>query len=189
MGDPAKIFLMLRDRTPEMVIAWLEAFSDEGPWSIGGGDILHSKADAIVSPANSYGFMDGGIDLAYRNFFGLGLQNRLQAVIQRNFNGCLPVGQAIIIPTLKESIPHMVAAPTMERPHNVAKTDNAYIAMKAALQAVRDFNARSDTPIQKILVPGLCTGIGRMDPFVSAKQMRRAFDEIYADSKASKQQM
>lgn len=165
-------------------MAWLEAFSDDGPWSVGSGNILHSKADAVVSPANSYGFMDGGIDLAYRNFFGLGIQNRLQSVIQRDFNGCLPVGKAIIIPTLKESILHMVAAPTMERPHNVVKTDNAYIAMKAALEAVRLFIERSDAPIKKILVPGLCTGIGRMDPFVSAKQMRTAFDEVFGDRNA-----
>lgn len=183
MSDQSHLFLILRDTTPEMVIAWLEAFSDDRPWSIGSGNILHSKADAIVSPANSYGFIDGGIDLAYRNFFGLGIQNRLQTVIQRDFNGCLPVGKAVIIPTLKESIPHMVAAPTMERPHNVAKTDNAYIALKAALEAVRLFNERSGSPIHKVLVPGLCTGIGRMDPFVSAKQMRRAFDEVFDDRK------
>jgi len=186
MGDSPKIFLLLRDQSPEMVMAWLEAFSDDGPWSIGSGDILRTKADAIVSPANSYGYMDGGIDLAYRNLFGLGLQNRLHTVIQRDFNGCLPVGHAVVIPTLKESIPHMVAAPTMERPRNVANTENAYVAMKAALEAVQKFNERSTAPIQKILVPGLCTGIGRMDPFVSAKQMRRAFDEIYADLKAEK---
>jgi O-acetyl-ADP-ribose deacetylase (regulator of RNase III) len=185
MSDPSPVFLILRDTAPEMVMAWLEAFSDDGPWSIGSGNILHAKADAIVSPANSYGFMDGGIDLAYRNFFGLGIQNRLQTVIQRDFNGCLPVGKAIIIPTLKEVIPRMVAAPTMERPQNVAKTDNAYIAMKAALETVRLFNERSDTPIQKMLVPGLCTGIGRMDPFVSAKQMRRAFDDFFFASRVT----
>lgn len=172
---------MLRDTSPEVVLAWLESFSDEGPWSIGSGNILHSKADAIVSPANSYGFMDGGIDLAYRNFFGFGIQNRLQAVIKRDFDGCLPVGKAIVIPTLKESIPHMVAAPTMERPGNVAKSENAYIAMKAALEAVRLFNERSDTRIQKILVPGLCTGIGRMDPFMSARQMRKAYNDVFEE--------
>jgi O-acetyl-ADP-ribose deacetylase (regulator of RNase III) len=172
---------MLRDASPEVVLAWLESFSDEGPWSIGSGNILHARADAIVSPANSHGFMDGGIDLAYRNFFGIGIQNRLQTIIQRDFKGCLPVGQAVIIPTLKESIPHMVAAPTMERPRNVANTENAYIAMKAALEVVRLFNEKSDTPIRKMLVPGLCTGIGRMDPFVSAGQMRRAFDEVFAE--------
>jgi hypothetical protein len=34
--------------------------------------ILEARVDALVIQANSFGFMDGGIDLAYRNFFGLG---------------------------------------------------------------------------------------------------------------------
>jgi O-acetyl-ADP-ribose deacetylase (regulator of RNase III) len=32
---------------------------------ISGGDIFELKADAIVSPANSFGYMDGGIGLVY----------------------------------------------------------------------------------------------------------------------------
>jgi hypothetical protein len=39
-------------------------------------DILTRTADAILSPANSFGFMDGGIDLLYSNFFGWELQDR-----------------------------------------------------------------------------------------------------------------
>ena len=36
------------------------------------GDIFKGApaADAIVSPANSFGFMDGGIDYAYSDHFG-----------------------------------------------------------------------------------------------------------------------
>jgi O-acetyl-ADP-ribose deacetylase (regulator of RNase III) len=126
--------------------------------------------------------MDGGIDLAYRNHFGLGVQNRLRGYIEQNFAGCLPVGQAVIIPTLHQGIPHLIVAPTMERPRDVSGTDNAYKAMKAALGAVADFNRRASenkaSPIHRILCPGLCTGIGEMDPFESARQMRRACDEV-----------
>ena len=56
--------------------------------------------------------------------------------------------------------------------------------LKAALEAVQLFNGRSDSPIHKMLVPGLCTGIGRMDPFVSAKQMSTAFDEVFGNRNA-----
>lgn len=177
MNDRKTVFLMFRDTNPEMVMGWLEAFSAPGPWSIGSGNILRVKADAIVSPANSYGFMDGGIDLAYRNFFGLGIQNRLQAVIQKNFAGLLPVGKAVIIPTLHEQIPHLIAAPTMERPVNVAHSQNAYLAMKAVLETIREFDQKATTSLHRILIPGFCTGIGGMDPFVSAAQMRQAVSE------------
>jgi O-acetyl-ADP-ribose deacetylase (regulator of RNase III) len=175
-------FVVLKDTNPEMVMAWLEAFAGEGPWSIGAGNILGQRADAIVSPANSYGYMDGGIDLAYRNHFGLGVQNRLRSYIEKSFAGCLPVGQAVIIPTLHQRIPHLIVAPTMERPQDVSGIDNAYAAMKAALGAVTEFNRRASeshaSPIHRILCPGLCTGIGRMDPFESSRQMRRAVDEV-----------
>ncbi len=175
-------FLLLRDINPEMVMAWLDIFDDYGPWSTGSNNILHQRGDAIISPANSYGYMDGGIDLAYRTHFGLGLQNRLQHYLEEKFGGMLPVGQAIIIPTMKEGIPHMIVAPTMDRPRDVSKTQNAYVAMKAALAAVAEYNQRaaeSGTPaIYRILCPGMCTGIGMMNPFVSARQMRQAVDEV-----------
>ena len=40
-------------------------------------EILESSADAIVSPANSFGYMDGGIDLVYLHRFGWELQTAL----------------------------------------------------------------------------------------------------------------
>jgi hypothetical protein len=49
----------------------------------------------------------------------------------------------------------------MERPRKVANAENAYIALKAALAAVQEFNRRSTPPIKRILIPRLCTGIGR----------------------------
>jgi len=38
------------------------------------GSILDIECDAVVSPANSFGFMDGGIDLIYSQFFGWHVQ-------------------------------------------------------------------------------------------------------------------
>ena len=55
-----------------LVQAWRErlAFFPElqGLCSIMYGDIRQAKADAAVSPANSFGFMDGGIDGLYSQF-------------------------------------------------------------------------------------------------------------------------
>ena len=177
-----QVYLVLRDINPEMVMAWLEHFSGEGPWSIGAGSILRDEGDAVFSPANSYGYMDGGIDLAYRTHFGPGIQTLLQRVINSRFGGVLPVGEAVIIPTQDARIPLMIAAPTMERPSDVRDTQNAYRAMRAGLLEVMEHNrfetGRNAPTIRRILIPGLCTGIGRMDPFVSAAQMRRAFDDV-----------
>lgn len=46
------------------------------------GDILSLGVTAVVSPANSFGFMDGGLDALYTSFFGPQLQQRLQRMIR-----------------------------------------------------------------------------------------------------------
>ncbi|QEG22287.1 macro domain-containing protein [Mariniblastus fucicola] len=40
------------------------------------GNILDLNVDAVVSPANSFGFMDGGIDMVYSQHFGWNVQLR-----------------------------------------------------------------------------------------------------------------
>ncbi len=104
----------------------------EKPGQAGLGDPIDVKADAVISPANSFGFTDGGIDAVYTFQFGDGLQQRRQDVIEREFGGELPVGLAVIVPTMNEDIPWCISAPTMRDPGDVADTVNAYLAFRAA---------------------------------------------------------
>jgi O-acetyl-ADP-ribose deacetylase (regulator of RNase III) len=48
-----------------MVEAWQKYFTGIADVRISHSDIFESSAGAIVSPANSFGYMDGGIDLVY----------------------------------------------------------------------------------------------------------------------------
>ncbi len=89
---------------------------------VGSDDPIDVKADAIVSPANSFGFMDGGIDALYTYQFGPELQRRLQALIMTEHVGELPIGTAVIVPTMHDDIPWCISAPTMRVPTNVADT-------------------------------------------------------------------
>jgi O-acetyl-ADP-ribose deacetylase (regulator of RNase III) len=57
--------LHLVDVQPDVVSAWREAFSVFPEVTIRQGDILGVAVNTIVSPANSHGFMDGGIDAQY----------------------------------------------------------------------------------------------------------------------------
>ena len=50
--------------------AWQEHCGDVPDVTIQRGSILDLKVDAVVSPANSFGFMDGGIDHLYSHHFG-----------------------------------------------------------------------------------------------------------------------
>jgi len=139
------------------------------------GDILAETADAIVSPANSFGYMDGGLDLKYSQHFGWQLERKLRTRLEEDYYGEIPVGQAIIIETDHPDIPYLISAPTMRVPMNIANTVNAYLAFKAVLQAVERHNQQASNPINSILCPGLGTGEGRMPHERCAQQMYHAY--------------
>ena len=81
--------LYLRDLNPDLVQAWNRQFGGTPDVETSCGDIFDVVCDAIVSPANSFGFMDGGIDLLYSRHFGWDLQRRLRERIQHHFAGDL----------------------------------------------------------------------------------------------------
>jgi O-acetyl-ADP-ribose deacetylase (regulator of RNase III) len=166
----------LRDISAEMVQAWRKYFKGIPNVRMSQGAIFDSAADAIISPANSFGYMDGGIDLVYLHRFGWELQTRLQTHIKADYDGELPVGQATIIETFDETIPYLVSAPTMRVPTDVSDTVNAYLAFRAALRAIKQYNREHRASIRSVLCPGLCTAIGRMPTDLAARQMAAAFE-------------
>jgi O-acetyl-ADP-ribose deacetylase (regulator of RNase III) len=172
----SEILFELRDMSAEMVQAWQKYFAGIANVRISHGDIFESSADAIVSPANSFGYMDGGIDLVYLHRFGWELQTRLQTHLKSDHDGELPVGQATIVETFDTDIPYLVSAPTMRVPMNVANTVNAYLAFRAAIRAIKQHNREQPGTIRTVLCPGLCTAIGRMPPELAARQMAAAFE-------------
>ncbi|MFC4310523.1 macro domain-containing protein [Steroidobacter flavus] len=158
---------------PTMAQAWARQFGSQPGVAIHVGNILRRKADAILSPANSFGFMDGGIDLAYSEFFGWDLQDRLQETLRREHAGELPVGNAVVIPTQHADIPYLVSAPTMRIPQDIAHTVNVYLAFRAALRA-----AQASSHIRSLLSPALGTGVGGMSLERAAKQMYAAYADV-----------
>jgi O-acetyl-ADP-ribose deacetylase (regulator of RNase III) len=119
--------------------------------------------------------MDGGIDLVYLQRFGWDLQDRLQSHLQKHHDGELPVGQATVVETFDPAMPYLISVPTMRVPMNVAETVNAYLAFRAAIRALKQHNASSDSRIEAVLCPGLGTAIGRMPAGQAAKQMAAAY--------------
>src|SRR6187402_1128898 len=124
---------ILFDKNKEMTDAWNEFFHDSPDVEIVLGDLNSIDCDTIVSPAISFGFMDGGIDYAISVRLGWDLQIKLQQVIQDLPEGELLVGNALIVETGDQTIPFLISAPTMRVPtnFNIATSINAYLAMKA----------------------------------------------------------
>jgi O-acetyl-ADP-ribose deacetylase (regulator of RNase III) len=165
----------LRDIDTHVVQAWEKHFKGFDNISISHGEIFQAEADAIVSPANSFGYMDGGIDLVYIQRFGWELQTRLQSHLNERHDGELPVGHATIVETFDARIPYLISAPTMRIPMNVSNTLNAYLAFRAAIRVVKQHNLENAKRIRSVLCPGLCTAIGRMPAELVAKQMAAAY--------------
>ena len=137
------------------------------------GDIFTTGVEAVVSPSNSFGFFDGGIDYAYSERFGWDLSAKAQKKIKSEYCGELLVGQAMLIETGSKSIPYLISAPTMRIPVVLPKnTVNPYLAAKAALQCAVKNN------IASVAFPGMGTGVGNVPPEKCALQMRQAIDDV-----------
>jgi len=161
--------------------------------------------DCVVSAANSFGLMDGGVDGAITMMFGEQLMKRVQTRIINEFGGEQPVGTSFVIRATEHSIstngPHVKGkdkyvahTPTMTIPKDIRNTNNVYMAMKAMLLAVKRHNKLINRACaeagevgvqiynQRIIETVVCTGLGTFCgnvPFEkAAREMRLAYDHV-----------
>lgn len=131
--------------------------------------------DCFVTAGNSFGLMDGGVDLAVAQYFGPELVRRVQQKILNEYLGEQPVGTSFIVETGHPLHPFVAHTPTMRVPMTVSRTDYAYKAMWAALLAVHQHNRTSDRPIKILACTGLGTLTGQMPYHEAARQMALAY--------------
>jgi O-acetyl-ADP-ribose deacetylase (regulator of RNase III) len=170
----------------ELADAWARTFESFENVAIHRGSILDVGVDAVVSPSNSFGFLDGGLDRRYSEHFGWDVQARLQELIRDRHHGELVVGTAEIVETGNLRIPFLIAAPTMRVPMIIEQTVNPYLATRAALLLVRTAVFAEGSlagelvadAVKSIALPGMGTGIGRVPFTVCARQMRAAIEEV-----------
>lgn len=166
--------------------AWERWCGDLPFVSVHRGSIFDVSADAIVSPANSFGFMDGGIDRLYLEEYGTSLQDRVQQQIKTDHAGELLVGSATIVETEHASIPYLIAAPTMRVPMVLNSSINPFLAARAIFVLIRDgvfpagphIGQAISEHVTSVAIPGLGTGVGRVPPAQCSKQVRAAMEDI-----------
>jgi O-acetyl-ADP-ribose deacetylase (regulator of RNase III) len=161
-----------------LIESWQAYFTGLPNVAITCDSIFTLEADALVSPANSFGRMDGGLDAQIVEFLGEEVEIEVQQMIQSRHDGELVVGHAEIVITNATQFPFLVIAPVMRVPQNVSRTVNAYLAFRAALRSVLAFNELHGDVIQTLLVPGLGTENGFMPPLRAARQMRAAYEVV-----------
>src|SRR3982074_282994 len=108
--------------------AWERFCGDFAFVTVHRGSIPDLATDAVVSPANSFGFMDGGIDALYSDHFGPDIQRRVRRQIYDHHSGELLVVVADIVETGHRTIPFLIAAPTMRVPMVLRDSPDAYLA-------------------------------------------------------------
>jgi O-acetyl-ADP-ribose deacetylase (regulator of RNase III) len=171
--------LILVDVNPQMCAAWEVAFAQHKNVVVVNDYFQRiPEYDCMVSAANSYGRMDGGIDGHITAYFGQQLMDRVQAHIVEHYFGEQPIGSSFIIPTHHAKHPFLAHTPTMRIPEDIAHTDNVYHAVRAMLLAVHDHNTSSIQKINTIACPGLGALTGRVPFEKVAYQMERAYASI-----------
>lgn len=172
---PMKIQLI--DYNREMAEAFKIAFADVLKVEVHNNSAFAIPTECIVSPANSFGFMDGGFDATITTYLGVGVQIAVQDKIRKEYNGELLVGQALYVETGNSKIPYCISAPTMRVPTFLGpKSVNAYLAARAIFIILKN-----NPPFKTVTIPGLGTGVGAVPYDVCAKQMRQAYDDFYVN--------
>ena len=168
--------LILVAPEPELCEEWRKAFDNLPDVEIVNGYFESLPVyDCMVSPANSFGLMDGGIDASITRYFGDQLMRRVQKRILEDYLGEQPVGTSIIVETGYPVHPYLAHTPTMRTPMVIAHTENVYLALWAMLLAVRRHNLAHAEDIKIVACPGLGTGTGRVPYQEAAYQMSLAY--------------
>ncbi|GAA4236703.1 O-acetyl-ADP-ribose deacetylase (regulator of RNase III) [Streptosporangium album] len=164
--------VVLVDINAKVVQSWRAAFADTPEVEIHKGSILARHVDAWVSPTNSRGRMDGGVDAVIKRHLGAGIQLRVQRAIRDQFEGSLPVGSAVCVPSGATNPKFLISTPTMvQSVQNVSETLNVALACAAAFQAIHMQNEKEPGSIESVALVGMGMATGRVPPRVCANLM------------------
>ncbi|MER5423464.1 macro domain-containing protein [Streptosporangium roseum] len=164
--------VVLVDVNAKVVQAGRAAFADTPEVEIHKGSILTRHVDAWVSPTNSRGRMDGGVDAAIKRHLGAGIQLRVQRAIRDRFGGSLPVGSAVCVPSGATNPKFLISTPTMvESVQDVSETLNVALACAAAFQAIHMQNEKEPGSIESVALVGMGAATGGVPPRVCANLM------------------
>jgi O-acetyl-ADP-ribose deacetylase (regulator of RNase III) len=167
--------------------AWREIAAGRPSLRAHRGSILEIGADAVVSPANSFGLMRGGIDAVYSAAWPA-IEQRVRSAVLALHGGELPVGEALVVPTGAVKPGWLISAPTMREPGVVLPEDTVhpYLAARAVFRLWENGVLEDGRPMRRVFrtlaLPGLGTGVGGVSAGTCARQVAAAWDELFADA-------
>lgn len=169
--------IILFDVNSKMTECWKKDFADKKNVFVLNAEFAeimrgtNLDIDMVVSAANSFGIMDGGLDLAYREYFGKSLQDEVQSEIQKQYLGEQPVGTSMTINIPGFSGIKLCHTPTMRTPQPVDPRV-VYSAMRSTLVEAYKCGARA------VMIPAFAHMTGRVDAYLVSTLMLRAYEDF-----------
>lgn len=171
--EDLKIYLL--DRKPEMYAAWNKYFFGLDNVTVVCSEFTEfmrrNKVDCVVSPANSYGIMDGGYDEAITAWFGESLMERVQQYIIDNMYGEQPLCTSFIIDTDVPGV-KLIHTPTMRVPSVITDNRIVYHCTRSCLIAALN------SDVKTIVVPAFGGLTGCVPLNTVAQMMWFAYDQL-----------
>lgn len=126
--------------------------------------LMRVKTVGVVLAGNSFGLMDGGIDLVAAKRWK-NTQKDVQSAIAEQYFGELPVGCAV---TVKSDGMLLIYAPTMQVPISIVGSAHVFYATFAALREAKRYG------VNELWIPMLGCGAGGMSIQDSTMQIANA---------------
>ena len=138
------------------------------------GNPLAFDIDAVVSPANTMGIMNGGYDAVLRRYFGIAIEYTVQKYLDK-FK--IDVGQAIAVKTGHPKVNWLIVTPTVSvtgeglSGHESVSYACAYNSVKAA----------HERGVKYLGMTGLGSGVGGIDRRASARQQVQGIEDALSE--------
>ena len=123
------------------------------------GDLTEVSCDALVNPANSLGYMGGGVAGAVKRRGGREIEKEALS------KAPIKIGSAVATTGGSLACRYVIHAPTMEQPAMSIPVENVRRATKAALDLAVSMNLAS------LALPGMGTGVGGVSYEAAARAM------------------
>ena len=167
--------IYLLDNNASMKNMWELYFQDAEDVTAVCDDFKHfmdtTEIECVVSPANSYGLMDGGYDRAISEWFGWDLMKKVQEYILTNYKGEQPVGSSFLIDTGVEDI-KLIHTPTMRVPSRIKDPMVIYHCMRTSLMIAMECG------VESIVIPAFGGGCGYVRHQVICEMMYHAYEQV-----------
>ena len=138
------------------------------------GNPLAFDIDAVVSPANTKGIMNGGYDAVLRRYFGVTIELRVRQYIEKF---PISVGEAIPVMTGHKKVQFLIVTPTVSV-NNDGLSGHQSVSYSCAYSSVIAAHKRG---VSYLGMTGLGTGVGGLSIRDAVREQVRGIEDALSE--------